>query len=127
MTTPDAERFVGADLLAALSRRPVLRDGVAADGSYPHLDASREAAVVCIAPCTASTLAKLALGLADNVLTQSALAASTAPLFVAPAMNVRMWQHPATRAHVATLRAAASSSSVPTRARSPRASPGWGA
>jgi phosphopantothenoylcysteine decarboxylase / phosphopantothenate---cysteine ligase len=103
VTTPDAERFVGADLFAALSLRPVLRDGVAGDGTYPHLDASREAAVVCIAPCTAGTLAKLALGLADNVLAQSALA-STAPLVLAPAMNVRMWEHPATRANVATLR-----------------------
>src|SRR5207302_1275984 len=51
---------------------------------------------------TAGTLAKLAHGLADNVLTQSALA-STAPLILAPAMNVRMWEHPATRANVATL------------------------
>ena len=102
-TTPDAERFVGADLFAALSLRPVLRDGIAGDGTYPHLDASREAAVVCVAPCTAGTLAKLALGLADNVLTQSALA-STAPLVLAPAMNVRMWEHPATRVNVATLR-----------------------
>jgi phosphopantothenoylcysteine decarboxylase/phosphopantothenate--cysteine ligase len=103
VTTPDAERFVGADLFAALSLRPVLRDGAAGDGTYPHLDASREAAVVCVAPCTAGTLAKLAHGLADNVLTQSALA-SAAPLVLAPAMNVRMWEHPATRANVATLR-----------------------
>jgi phosphopantothenoylcysteine decarboxylase/phosphopantothenate--cysteine ligase len=104
VTTPDAERFVGADLLAALSRRPVVRDGVALDGSYPHLDASREASVFCVAPCTANTLAKLALGLADSVLTQSALAAA-GPLCVAPAMNLRMWHHPATQAHVETLRA----------------------
>src|SRR5437879_11687144 len=65
VTTPDAERFVGADLFAALSLRPVLRDGVTGDGTYPHLDASGEAAVVCVAPCTERPLAKLAHGLAD--------------------------------------------------------------
>ena len=100
--TGDAERFVGPETFSALSRRPVLRDAPALDGSYPHLDASRLAPLVCIAPCTANTLAKLAHGLADNVVTQSALAAS-GPLVVAPAMNVRMWEHPATRANVAVL------------------------
>lgn len=100
--TSEAERFVGPETFSALSRRPVLRDAPAYDGAYPHLDASRVAPVVCIAPCTANTLAKLAHGLADNVVTQSALAAA-GPLVVAPAMNVRMWQHPATRANVATL------------------------
>jgi phosphopantothenoylcysteine decarboxylase/phosphopantothenate--cysteine ligase len=100
--TREAERFVGPETFSALSRRPVLRDAGAPDGSYPHLDASRLAPLVCIAPCTANTLAKLAHGLADNVVTQSALAAA-GPLVVAPAMNVRMWDHPATRANVATL------------------------
>ena len=100
--TAEAERFVGPETFSALSRRPVLRDAPALDGSYPHLDASRIAPLVCIAPCTANTLAKLASGLADNVVTQSALAAA-GPLVVAPAMNVRMWEHPATRANVATL------------------------
>jgi phosphopantothenoylcysteine decarboxylase/phosphopantothenate--cysteine ligase len=102
--TREAERFVGPETFAALSRRPVLRDAPALDGSYPHLDASRLAPLVCIAPCTANTLAKLAHGLADNVVTQSALAAA-GPCVVAPAMNVRMWEHPATRANVATLAA----------------------
>jgi phosphopantothenoylcysteine decarboxylase/phosphopantothenate--cysteine ligase len=100
--TREAERFVGPETFSALSRRPVLRDAPALDGTYPHLDASRIAPLVCIAPCTANTLAKLAHGLADNVVTQSALAAA-GPLVVAPAMNVRMWEHPATRANVATL------------------------
>jgi phosphopantothenoylcysteine decarboxylase/phosphopantothenate--cysteine ligase len=58
---------------------------------------------MCVAPCTANTLAKLAWGLADNVVTQSALS-TPAPLLVAPAMNVRMWHHPATQDNVATLR-----------------------
>jgi phosphopantothenoylcysteine decarboxylase / phosphopantothenate---cysteine ligase len=100
--TSEAERFVGAETFSALSRRPVLRDEPARDGTYPHLDASRLAPLVCIAPCTANSLAKLAHGLADNVVTQSALAAA-GPLLLAPAMNVRMWEHPATRANVATL------------------------
>jgi phosphopantothenoylcysteine decarboxylase/phosphopantothenate--cysteine ligase len=100
--TSEAERFVGPETFSALSRRPVLRDAPALDGTYPHLDASRLAPLVCIAPCTANTLAKLAHGLADNVVTQSVLAAAGA-VVVAPAMNVRMWQHPATRANVATL------------------------
>jgi len=101
--TPEAERFIGPQLLAALTRRPVLDDRPVLDGTYPHLDAARDAAVVCIAPCTANTLAKLASGLADNVVTQSALS-TAAPLLVAPAMNVRMWEHPATQANVARLR-----------------------
>jgi phosphopantothenoylcysteine decarboxylase/phosphopantothenate--cysteine ligase len=101
--TPDAARFIGPQLLAALTRRPVLDDRPVVDGSYPHLDAARAAAVMCIAPCTANTLAKLAWGLADNVVTQSALS-TPAPLLVAPAMNVRMWHHPATQAAVSALR-----------------------
>jgi phosphopantothenoylcysteine decarboxylase/phosphopantothenate--cysteine ligase len=101
--TPDAARFIGPQLLAALTRKPVLDDRPVLDGTYPHLDAARDAAVVCIAPCTANTLAKLAWGLADNVVTQSALS-TPAPLLVAPAMNVRMWNHPATQANVERLR-----------------------
>jgi phosphopantothenoylcysteine decarboxylase / phosphopantothenate---cysteine ligase len=101
--TADAERFVGPPLLAALTRQPVLDDRPVADGTYPHLDAARAAAVMCVVPCTANTLAKLAWGLADNVVTQSALS-TVAPLLVAPAMNVRMWHHPATQANVGVLR-----------------------
>ena len=101
--TPDAARFIGPQLLAALTRRPVLDDRPVLDGTYPHLDAARDAAVVCIAPCTANTLAKLAFGMADNVVTQSALS-TPAPLLVAPAMNVRMWEHPATQANLERLR-----------------------
>jgi phosphopantothenoylcysteine decarboxylase/phosphopantothenate--cysteine ligase len=101
--TADAARFIGPQLLAALTRQPVLDDRPVLDGTYPHLDAARDAAVVCVAPCTANTLAKLAWGLADNVVTQSALS-TPAPLLVAPAMNVRMWHHPATQANLERLR-----------------------
>ncbi len=103
--TPSAQRFVGPTTFAGLSRRAVLTD--AGDGGgpiYPHLDAARAARVLMIAPCSANTLAKLAHGIADNVVCESALA-TNAVLVLAPAMNVRMWEHPATRSAVATLRA----------------------
>jgi phosphopantothenoylcysteine decarboxylase / phosphopantothenate---cysteine ligase len=91
--TPDAERFVTTHTFEALARREAPRD------LYPHLVASD---LLVIAPLSANTLAKLAHGLADNVLTQAALA-FRGPLLVAPAMNVRMWEHPATKENVATL------------------------
>ena len=92
--TPEAERFVAARTFEALARREAPRQ------LYPHL---AEADVLVVAPCTANTLAKLALGLADNLLTEAALAHS-GPVVVAPAMNARMWEHPATRENVARLR-----------------------
>jgi phosphopantothenoylcysteine decarboxylase / phosphopantothenate---cysteine ligase len=92
--TPDAERFVAAHTFEALARREAARD------VYPHLT---DADLMVVAPLSANTLAKLAHGLADNVLTQAALAIR-GPLLVAPAMNVRMWEHPATQANVALLR-----------------------
>jgi phosphopantothenoylcysteine decarboxylase/phosphopantothenate--cysteine ligase len=102
--TPAAERFIGETTFAGLSRTPVLTDRPAPGGPiYPHLDAARAARVMVVAPCSANTLAKLAQGLADNVLTESALALA-GRLVVAPAMNVRMWEHPATQAAVALLR-----------------------
>jgi phosphopantothenoylcysteine decarboxylase/phosphopantothenate--cysteine ligase len=95
LVTPAAERFVTAETFRALARRP------AGDDVYLHLT---KADLLLVAPCTANTLAKLALGLADNVLTEAALA-HRGPALVAPAMNPRMWSHPATRANAETLRA----------------------
>ncbi|HZO49027.1 MAG TPA: bifunctional phosphopantothenoylcysteine decarboxylase/phosphopantothenate--cysteine ligase CoaBC [Gaiellaceae bacterium] len=95
LPTPDAERFVSAETLLALARKQ--RD----TERYPHL---RRADVLVVAPLTANTLAKLALGLADNVLTEAALA-HRGPLVLAPAMNTRMWEHPAVQTNLATLRA----------------------
>jgi phosphopantothenoylcysteine decarboxylase/phosphopantothenate--cysteine ligase len=92
--TLDSERFVGVHTLEALARRDAPSD------LYPHL---MEADALAIAPVSANTLAKVAHGLADNVLTQAALA-FRGPVLVAPAMNVRMWEHPATQANVALLR-----------------------
>jgi phosphopantothenoylcysteine decarboxylase / phosphopantothenate---cysteine ligase len=95
LVTPAAERFVTAETFCALARRP------AAEDLYLHLT---RADLLLVAPCTANTLAKLAHGLADNVLTEAALA-HRGPTLVAPAMNPRMWSHPATRANAETLRA----------------------
>ena len=92
--TVEAEGFVAARTFEALARREQPRE------LYPHLV---EADLLVIAPLSANTLAKLAHGLADNVLTQLALA-FRGPVLCAPAMNVRMWEHPATQANVATLR-----------------------
>lgn len=79
-------------------------DAHADGGVFPHLDAARDADVVVIAPATAHTIAQLAAGLAGSVLTASCLAAR-GPLVVAPAMNTRMLEHPATRRNLATLAA----------------------
>ncbi|MGQ9787565.1 MAG: bifunctional phosphopantothenoylcysteine decarboxylase/phosphopantothenate--cysteine ligase CoaBC [Anaerolineae bacterium] len=70
----------------------------------PHIALARNADLVIIAPATANTLAKLAHGIADNLITAVVLAATT-PLVIAPAMESHMWEHPATQANLATLRA----------------------
>src|SRR5436305_4982493 len=98
--TPAAERFVGPTTFAALSRRPVLTESSA--DVFPHLEASRDAELFCIAPAGANTIARLARGEAPNVLTQSALAFQ-GPLLIAPAMNPRMWAAEVTRRNVAEL------------------------
>jgi phosphopantothenoylcysteine decarboxylase / phosphopantothenate---cysteine ligase len=94
LVTPGAERFVTAETFRALARRPPAED--------PYLHLTR-ADLLVVAPCTANTLAKLAHGLADNVLTEAALA-HRGPTLVAPAMNPRMWSHAATRANAELLR-----------------------
>ena len=91
--TADAERFVTAHTFEALARREAPRD------LYPHL---LDAHLLVVAPLSANTLAKLAHGIADNVLTQTALAFG-GRMLVAPAMNVRMWAHPATQASATLL------------------------
>jgi phosphopantothenoylcysteine decarboxylase / phosphopantothenate---cysteine ligase len=95
LVTRGAERFVRAKTFHALARRP------AAEDLYPHL---QHADLLVVAPCTANTLAKLAHGLADNLVTEAALA-HRGPILVAPAMNPRMWTHASTQANAETLRA----------------------
>jgi phosphopantothenoylcysteine decarboxylase / phosphopantothenate---cysteine ligase len=93
LVTPGARRFVSEETFLALARRSANAD------VYAHL---AHADLLVVAPCTANTLAKLAHGIADNTLTDAALA-HRGPIMVAPAMNPRMWVHPATRANVETL------------------------
>jgi phosphopantothenoylcysteine decarboxylase/phosphopantothenate--cysteine ligase len=114
--TPAGERFVGRATFEGVTGAPVLVDEFEPDparGAFPgdpapdhapisHLELVRRADVYAIVPASANTIAKLAAGLADNLLTSAALA-STAPLVLAPAMNDRMWTHPATRANLETL------------------------
>ena len=95
LITPGAERFVRAETFFALARRSP------ADDLYAHLTRGD---LLVIAPLTANTLAKLAHGLADTLVTEAALAHS-GPILLAPAMSPRMWSHPATRANLETVRA----------------------
>jgi phosphopantothenoylcysteine decarboxylase / phosphopantothenate---cysteine ligase len=92
--TASAERFVTSETFFALARKS------RSDDPYPHL---ARADLLVVAPLTANTLARLAHGLADDLLTEAALA-HRGPVLLAPAMNVRMWEHPATQANVETLR-----------------------
>ncbi len=115
--TPTSQKFVGPVSFSALTGAPVLVDEFTRDpmrGAFPdqpladhepisHLELVGNADVMLVAPASANTIAKLAAGLADGMLTSSALAARC-PLLVAPAMNNHMYEHPATRANLDTLR-----------------------
>src|SRR5205823_5587315 len=90
LVTSGAERFVRVETFFALARRSP------ADDLYAHLTG---ADLLVVAPLTANTLAKLAHGLADNLVSEAALAHG-GPVLLAPAMNPRMWAHPATQANV---------------------------
>jgi phosphopantothenoylcysteine decarboxylase/phosphopantothenate--cysteine ligase len=115
--TPASLNFVGRATFEGVTGAPVLVDEFEADparGAFPgdpapdhspisHLELVARADVFVVAPASANTLAKLATGIADNLLTSAALA-NVAPLVVAPAMNSRMYEHPATRANLELLR-----------------------
>lgn len=104
--TQNAQRFVGAQTFQALSGFPVRSSlwDAQAEAAMGHIELARWADRILVAPATANTLAKLAHGFADDLVSTLCLA-TTAPLTVAPAMNHRMWLHPATQANIATLRA----------------------
>src|SRR3954453_2172169 len=118
LQTPRSQEFVGRASFAALTGAPVLVDEFERDparGAFPeqappdhdplsHLELVANADAYVIAPASANTIAKLATGLADNLVSTAALAA-TCPVIVAPAMNHHMWDPPATRANIETLRA----------------------
>lgn len=103
--TQAAQRFVGAQTFQALSHRPVRTSlwDEHAEAAMGHLELAGWAEQVIVAPATANTLAKLAHGLADDLVSTLCLA-TEAPLAVAPAMNHRMWRHPATQANIAVLK-----------------------
>ena len=115
--TPASLNFVGRATFEGVTGAPVLVDEFEHDparGAFPgepapdhdpisHLELVRRCELFAVVPASANTIAKLAAGLADNLLTSAALA-STAPLVVAPAMNDRMYEHPATRGNLETLR-----------------------
>ena len=115
--TPASKEFVGPATFEGITGAPVLSDEFERDparGAYPgeplpehdpisHLELVRRCDLYIVAPASANTLAKLANGLADNLLTSAALAC-TSPVVVAPAMNNAMYEHPATQANLAALR-----------------------
>ncbi|MBU4211541.1 MAG: phosphopantothenoylcysteine decarboxylase [Kiritimatiellae bacterium] len=104
--TQAATRFVGELTFRTLTRRPVVLDMFQETETWrpTHISLADWADVLVIAPCTANVMAKLAHGLADDALTATALACA-APLVVAPAMNEKMWIHPATQENVRILKA----------------------
>ncbi|TAK71163.1 MAG: bifunctional phosphopantothenoylcysteine decarboxylase/phosphopantothenate--cysteine ligase CoaBC [Actinomycetota bacterium] len=101
--TAAALQFVGAPTWAALSGHPVASDVFADVHDVPHVRLGQQADLVLVAPATADLLAKAATGQADDLLTATLLTARC-PVVLAPAMHTEMWEHPATRANVATLR-----------------------
>ncbi|WP_327583196.1 bifunctional phosphopantothenoylcysteine decarboxylase/phosphopantothenate--cysteine ligase CoaBC [Nonomuraea sp. NBC_00507] len=101
--TREALKFVGAPTWAALSGNPVSAEVWDDVHEVPHVRIGKQADLVVVAPATADVLAKAAHGLAGDLLTNTLLTA-TCPVVFAPAMHTEMWQHPATRANVATLR-----------------------
>ncbi len=105
--TPNATRFVGPLTFEALSGHPVMVDALAtgaAAGSLSaidHIDWAKWATVACIAPLTASSLARIALGLADDALSTVILAIPAGtPIVLAPAMNTAMWENPVVQRNV---------------------------
>ena len=103
--TKNAGRFVTATALQAVAGNKPRDDlwDADAEAAMGHIELARWAELVVIAPATANLIAKLATGLADDLLTTACLA-TTAPVFIAPAMNTKMWQHPATQRNIERLR-----------------------
>jgi phosphopantothenoylcysteine decarboxylase/phosphopantothenate--cysteine ligase len=102
--TPAALNFVGAATWAALSGQPVEVTPWESVHEVPHVRLGQEADLVMVAPASADLLARAALGMSDDLLT-AVLLTARCPVLFAPAMHTEMWEHPATRANVATLRA----------------------
>jgi len=103
VATENALRFVGRPTLEAISRNLVHSDLYEGVAEVRHVAIGQAADLIVVAPATANTIAKIATGMADDLLGNTILA-STAPLVVAPAMHTEMWRNPATVANIATLR-----------------------
>ena len=103
--TDAACSFITPTTMQALSGQHVYRETLDAtmDNSMAHINLSREADAILIAPCSADFIAKLAHGLADDLLSTLCLARGNCPLIIAPAMNREMWAHPATQRNIKTL------------------------
>ncbi|HET6673512.1 MAG TPA: bifunctional phosphopantothenoylcysteine decarboxylase/phosphopantothenate--cysteine ligase CoaBC [Agromyces sp.] len=101
--TEGALRFVGRPTLEAISRNPVHSDLYEGVAEVRHVAIGQAADLIVIAPAMANSIAKLATGLADDLLGNTLLA-SEAPIIIAPAMHTEMWRNPATQANIATLR-----------------------
>ena len=113
---------------SALAAQKVYRDlfDLRTEAEMGHIELSRAADLVVVAPATADLMAKMANGHAND-LASTLLMATDKRVLIAPAMNVRMWQHPATQRNLATLQGDGVLVSAPTRARWPAASSGGGA
>ena len=106
LMTPSAQRFVAPLTFRTLSRNPVAIEMFDEPEEWVpgHISLASSASLLVIAPCTANVIAKLAHGIADDILSATALA-TRAPLLIAPAMNTGMWENPATQANLALLSA----------------------
>ena len=116
--TKGGAEFVTPLSLSVLTEEKALTDlfDLKDEAEIGHIRLSREAELIVVAPATADLLAKMAHGLADDLAT-AVLLATDKPVLVAPAMNVRMWEHPATQRNLAALRADGIDSSAPMKAR----------
>jgi phosphopantothenoylcysteine decarboxylase/phosphopantothenate--cysteine ligase len=101
--TAAAERFVGRQTFAAITGHSVERDLFGGSSASPHTDLAAWAELIVVAPATTNLIGRLANGLADDLLTNTLLAAR-GRVVIAPAMHTEMWEHPATQRNVRTLR-----------------------
>lgn len=102
--TPEAARFVAPITFQAVTNRPAYHDMWASPADMPelHVALARRAELMIVAPCTATMMARLSFGLAEELVSLTALA-TRAPMIICPAMDANMWDNPATQAHVDTL------------------------
>jgi len=100
--TRSAQQFVGAQTFASLTGNPVATELFGEGPEVPHVELARTADLVLVAPATANSLAKIALGISDDLFSATLLTAKC-PIVVVPAMHTEMWEHPATQEHTRTL------------------------